>query len=408
MWANIIAGGHATYGGSATWLPYSSSGVCTSLACPGVRGYGDLVASGVLKNGARDFPHIHAFFEAVPEGVGHFGMVGFVPNNTLCNHHSHGRANGVGALCTLRPSTNSILVYAWDATNASHPVIVSLPWIQPELDTELRLPDPQAQLSNSDGAGDWESTASGTPPGPPTEKNSAWARDSGSSASAESDSHMKSELRLGVGDNDDSPEIESRPPPGSLGLGASRSWTPSRKGPGSVGPGNRTPGETTRTRQTSSWSVAQCFDPVTGTFSRSIIIRDAQASIVCPTGAGIGGAPMLVNRRPGDRVRVSAAGTPADSESEGAALSKSSELESESASFSGPCARPSASDTGSATFRMTSSHDAPTTSPPSPTQGRSTAKSFDSESESPSGNTDRIVVLYRLRAVRRHRRRAPI
>ena len=129
MWANIIAGGHATYGGSATWLPYSSSGVCTSLACPGVRGYGDLVASGVLKNGARDFPHIHAFFEAAPEGVGHLGMVGFVPNNTLCNHHSHGRANGVGALCTLRPSTNSILVYAWDATNASHPVTVFLPWM---------------------------------------------------------------------------------------------------------------------------------------------------------------------------------------------------------------------------------------------------------------------------------------
>ena len=128
MWANIIAGGHATYGGSATWVPYSSSGVCTSLACPGVRGYGDLVASGVLKNGARDFPHIHAFFEAAPEGVGHLGMVGFVPNDTLCNPHRIIVKESL-RLCTFRPSTNSILVYSRDATNASHPVTVFLPWM---------------------------------------------------------------------------------------------------------------------------------------------------------------------------------------------------------------------------------------------------------------------------------------
>jgi hypothetical protein len=55
MWASLLSGGHATYGGLKTYEPYNGR-----LA--GVQGYYTAVAANKLQKGAHDFVHIHAFF----------------------------------------------------------------------------------------------------------------------------------------------------------------------------------------------------------------------------------------------------------------------------------------------------------------------------------------------------------
>ena len=54
MWASLLSGGHATYGGLRTFEPYDAD-------AKGVYGYFDGARSGKL-TGAHDFRHIHAFF----------------------------------------------------------------------------------------------------------------------------------------------------------------------------------------------------------------------------------------------------------------------------------------------------------------------------------------------------------
>jgi len=55
MWASLLSGGHATYGGLRTFEPYDSE-------LKGVQGYADAVAAGKLEGGADDFARIHQFF----------------------------------------------------------------------------------------------------------------------------------------------------------------------------------------------------------------------------------------------------------------------------------------------------------------------------------------------------------
>jgi hypothetical protein len=55
MWASLLSGGHATYGGLRTYEPYDGK-------VSGVQGYFDAVAEGKLERGADDFIHIHKFF----------------------------------------------------------------------------------------------------------------------------------------------------------------------------------------------------------------------------------------------------------------------------------------------------------------------------------------------------------
>jgi hypothetical protein len=55
MWASILSGGHATYGGLRTYEPYDGD-------TRGVSGYFDAKAAGKLAGGADDFVHIHTFF----------------------------------------------------------------------------------------------------------------------------------------------------------------------------------------------------------------------------------------------------------------------------------------------------------------------------------------------------------
>lgn len=55
MWASLLSGGHATYGGLKTYEPFDG-------AERGVQGYAGAVTAGKLKGGADDFVHIHTFF----------------------------------------------------------------------------------------------------------------------------------------------------------------------------------------------------------------------------------------------------------------------------------------------------------------------------------------------------------
>jgi len=56
MWASLLSGGHATYGGLRTYEPYDGKD-------SGVQGYFDAVAAGKLERGGDDFVHIHKFFK---------------------------------------------------------------------------------------------------------------------------------------------------------------------------------------------------------------------------------------------------------------------------------------------------------------------------------------------------------
>jgi hypothetical protein len=69
MWASILSGGHATYGGTRTFEPFDGD-------LKGVFGYFDACRDGKLKEGAHDFNAIHKFFRDTG-----LTMVGMVPND---------------------------------------------------------------------------------------------------------------------------------------------------------------------------------------------------------------------------------------------------------------------------------------------------------------------------------------
>jgi len=84
MWGSLLSGGHATYGGLHTFLPYEED------ALNGMRGYFDAVREGKLAGGADDFVHIHTFFREsgrtmvglAPDDV----CVGSEPKRFKCAH----------------------------------------------------------------------------------------------------------------------------------------------------------------------------------------------------------------------------------------------------------------------------------------------------------------------------------
>ena len=72
MWASLLSGGHATYGGLRTFERYDESGVT------GVAGYYTANREGVLQQGAHDFVQIHKFFRD-----GGISLVGMTPDDSL-------------------------------------------------------------------------------------------------------------------------------------------------------------------------------------------------------------------------------------------------------------------------------------------------------------------------------------
>ncbi len=91
MWASLLSGGAATYGGARTYEPYDGQ-------TRGVRGYYDLKKEGLLSGGADDFVHIHTFFEKTG-----LTLVGMEPADALVG----GDPNQAKAIA----SDSAIIVY---------------------------------------------------------------------------------------------------------------------------------------------------------------------------------------------------------------------------------------------------------------------------------------------------------
>jgi hypothetical protein len=72
---------------------------CRTWKGSGIRGYVDLNAQGKLKDGARDFPMIKAFFQQTE-----MTMVGLIPDGSKCG------SDATTALCSY--DDNTLLVYA--------------------------------------------------------------------------------------------------------------------------------------------------------------------------------------------------------------------------------------------------------------------------------------------------------
>lgn len=73
MWASLLSGGHATYGGLDTYKAFEGENQTT-----GVQGYFTAVADGRLDDGAEDFRRIHDFFEDTG-----LTLVGFQPADAM-------------------------------------------------------------------------------------------------------------------------------------------------------------------------------------------------------------------------------------------------------------------------------------------------------------------------------------
>jgi hypothetical protein len=79
MWANLLSGGHATYGGLNTYEPYSATN-----KLQGMHGYLTAVSDGRLDDGATDFPHIRCFFAEAD-----LTLVGLQPSDAMAGNDGH-------------------------------------------------------------------------------------------------------------------------------------------------------------------------------------------------------------------------------------------------------------------------------------------------------------------------------
>ena len=79
MWANLLSGGHATYGGLNTYEPFEGA-----KGIRGIHGYLTAVRDGRLDDGAADFKHIRRFFEEAK-----LTLVGLEPNDPMGGNDGH-------------------------------------------------------------------------------------------------------------------------------------------------------------------------------------------------------------------------------------------------------------------------------------------------------------------------------
>jgi hypothetical protein len=79
MWANLLSGGHATYGGLNTFEPFDDP-----RGIKGMHGYRTAVQDGRLDDGAADFPHIKRFFDEAG-----LTLVGMEPNDAMSGNDGH-------------------------------------------------------------------------------------------------------------------------------------------------------------------------------------------------------------------------------------------------------------------------------------------------------------------------------
>ena len=76
MWANLLSGGHPTYGGLRTYESFTDT-----LTPQGIMGYYAANDYGLLEKGAHDFNHIHKFFSEKD-----LDLVNWVPSDSLAGN----------------------------------------------------------------------------------------------------------------------------------------------------------------------------------------------------------------------------------------------------------------------------------------------------------------------------------
>lgn len=76
MWANLLSGGHPTYGGLRTYEPFEDT-----LTPQGIMGYYTATEYGLLEKGAHDFVHIHKFFTDKD-----LDLVNWIPSDSLAGN----------------------------------------------------------------------------------------------------------------------------------------------------------------------------------------------------------------------------------------------------------------------------------------------------------------------------------
>lgn len=120
MWASLLSGGHATYGGLKTYEPFDGK-------LQGVQGYFDARERGLLAGGADDFVHIHTFFR--DSGL---TLVGYQPDDACVGN------DPLRVKC-IRNGSNYIVYHAnpW-LLNASYGISALAPlqkpaWTRPAL-----------------------------------------------------------------------------------------------------------------------------------------------------------------------------------------------------------------------------------------------------------------------------------
>jgi hypothetical protein len=79
MWASLLSGGHATYGGLNTYEPFSATN-----KLQGMHGYLTAVRDGRLDDGATDFRHIRTFF-----AESKLTLVDLRPNDSMAGNNGH-------------------------------------------------------------------------------------------------------------------------------------------------------------------------------------------------------------------------------------------------------------------------------------------------------------------------------
>jgi uncharacterized protein DUF4038/uncharacterized protein DUF5060 len=140
LWASLLSGGHATYGGLRTFEPYDGE-------LKGVQGYYDAVANGRLKRGADDFIHVHTFFTD-----SRLTLIGMKPDDALVGSEPH--------RCKCVHDDRTFLIYLANPTGDN-------PESDDEADAipsvELHLPQGHCELCWFDPAeGNWTPAADAT------------------------------------------------------------------------------------------------------------------------------------------------------------------------------------------------------------------------------------------------------
>jgi hypothetical protein len=133
MWASLLSGGHATYGGLRTYEVYDGG------PTRGVQGYFGASRAGVLEQGGHDFSHIHAFFRETG-----LTLSGFEPADGICggdpSRWKCARRNGTVLVYLANPTGSDPKT---DAPAAEPPAVTvalsegrySVRWFDPRLGT---------------------------------------------------------------------------------------------------------------------------------------------------------------------------------------------------------------------------------------------------------------------------------